>query len=77
MSKTEPKPKALVGVVFTNNITVFGKNTSQISAAMTDLAIRWDADLKRVVVSYVADGADPREEHIHEAAIAKTVWKTQ
>ncbi len=71
-----PAAKKLTGVVFHNNLTVFGRNTSQIGFNMDGLAIRWDNDNRRVVVTSTLDGGqNTGEEWIHEAAIAKTVWK--
>ncbi|MDD5374440.1 hypothetical protein [Acidithiobacillus sp.] len=70
------EPRKLVGVVFHNNLTVFGRNTSQLGHNMDGLAFRWDEAGRRVVVTSTADnGLDRGEEWVHEAAIAKTVWK--
>ncbi len=67
--------RKLVGVTFHQNMTVFGKNTSQLGATMVDISIRWDETNKRVVVTSALGEGDKGEEWIHEAAIAKTVWR--
>ncbi len=67
--------RRLVGVTFHQNMTVFGKNTSQLGATMVDISIRWDETNKRVVVTSALGEGDKGEEWIHEAAIAKTVWR--
>ncbi len=73
-TKTTPERK-LVCVTFHQNLTVFGKNTSQLGASMADINLRWDETNKRVVVTSGLGEGDKGEEWIHEAAIAKTVWK--
>ncbi len=72
-----PRSKKLVSVTFIKDITVFGKNGSQISATMADLSLRWDEENKRVIVTSANEDAHyGKEEWVLQAVIAKLGWAT-